>query len=333
MQGEAQRPSIMPKSRCHGRGRRKVVTHMMPRLVLAFGLGFCLIAPRSLTFASASDRGGSASQPETRAASTSISYGNFPDSPFGHFLYYLGQGRTEEAQAAFSQLSTFEERYRALTQAVYPAQYPPGTREVVTSCAGTVLKGGTNPHRRAAIYRVLAKMSYRLKDGDAALEHAQKAVQLNPNSPWGWFWLAEVYWYRGLYASEAAARRHELSLFTGSTTDDAFHRASICGKLGLLYVHHFGEPETAIRYFHREIAETMKLPADENYGAYRISRCSGSFMNILSIEAQALHDLPRAQQTLEQAAAMIPSFPGQPLDRDGILRLGLRLPTAGAPSR
>jgi hypothetical protein len=55
-------------------------------------------------------------------------------------------------------------------------------------------------------------------------------------------------------------------------------------------------------------------------------------MNILAIEVQALHDLPRAQQTLQRAIAMIPSFLSDPLDRAEILRLGLRLPEAGAPS-
>jgi len=305
---------------------------MLTPLLLAFWLGCSLIVPTTSASAFASHRAQPASQPQTRTASTGISYGQFPDSPLGHFLYYLGQGRTREAQTAFSRLSTFEDRYRALTQAVYPGQYADGIPEVVTSCAGIVLKDQADPHRRAAIYCVLAKMNYALRDTDAALGHAQNAVQLNANSPWGWFWIAEINWFRRCWAAEAAARKRELSLFTGSTTNDFLCRAQIYHKLGLVYAQHFRQPETAIGYHYRSIDETMRLPADRIYQTYRDRRCVGAFMNILAIEVQALHDLPRAQQTLQRAIAMIPSFLSDPLDRAEILRLGLRLPEAGAPS-
>ncbi len=307
--------------------------HMMTRLVLAFWLGLCLLAPMWLASASASHPGRSVRQPETRAVAAGISYSPFPDSPLGHFLYYLGQRQQKEAQEAFNQLGTFEDRYRALEQAVYPVHYPAGTREVVTACAGIALKNGRDPYRRAPIYRVLAKMTYRLRDADAALEHARKAIQLNPRSPWGWFWLAGVCWFRKFYAAEATARKRELSLFTGSTKYDSLQRAHIYSKLGLLYTYPFCQPETAIRYYQREIDETMKLPADGEYRDYRVARCGGSVMNILSIEVQALHDLPRAQRTLEWAATIIPSFPNEPLDQAHILRLRLRLPSAETPSR
>ena len=259
-----------------------------------------------------------------------ISYGQFSDSPLGHFCYYLGQGQQKEAQEAFIQLGTFEDRYRALTQAVYPSSYPAGTREVVTNCANMVLKDEADPHKRAAIYRVLAQMSYRLKDTDAALEHAQKAIRLNPNSPWGWFWLAEAYGNRGLYAAEAVARKRELSLFTGNSEDDWLHRSHIYHKLGLLHRHYFRPPETAIQYHWLDINEITKLPADENYAAYRVARCSGAFLSILLTMVQDLHDLPRAQRTLEWAMAIIPSFPEEPPYQAEILRLGLRLPMGEA---
>jgi len=195
-----------------------------------------------------------------------------------------------------------------------------------------VLKDEGNPHRRAAIHRILAQMSYRLRDTATALEHAQKAVRLNPNSPWGWFWIGEVYSDRGFYAAEAAARKRELSLFTGSTTDDWLNRASIYAKLALLYRSSFHQPETAIRYHYYEIDATMRLPADEEYRVYRAAKCSGAFMGVLVTMVQDLQDVPRAQQTLEWAAAIIPSFPSEPLERDWILSLGLRLPAAETPS-
>ncbi|MCJ7751254.1 MAG: tetratricopeptide repeat protein [Armatimonadetes bacterium] len=312
---------------------RKAITHMITRLLLAVWVGSCLIAPMSVTSAPASRQLRSAGDPEARADSASVSYGQFPDSPLGHFFYYLGQGQQKKARAAFSQIDTFEARYKALSQAVYPFSYPVGTREIVTNCANMVLRSEKDPHRRAAIYRVLCQMSYRLKDTDAALEHAQKAVRLNPNSPWGGFWLAEVYSDRGFYAAEAAARKRELSLFTGSTTDDWLNRASIYAKLALLYRSSFHQPETAIRYHYSQIDATMRLPADEEYRVYRAAACSGAFMNILATMVQDLHDVPRAQQALEWAVAIIPSFPSEPLERDWILSLGLRLPPAETPSK
>ena len=178
----------------------------------------------------------------------------------------------------------------------------------------------------AAIYRVLAQMSYRLKDTDAALEHAQKAIRLNPNSPWGWFWLAEAYGNRGLYAAEAVARKRELSLFTGNSEDDWLHRSHIYHKLGLLHRHYFRQPETAIRYFYGEVNETTKLPADDNYATYRAGRSSLAFVNILSTMVHDLHDLPRAQQTLEWAQAIVPSFSSEPVVQDCVPGMGLDLP-------
>lgn len=307
---------------------RKAVTRMMTRVLLPVGLGFCLISPMSLASASAAQ---SAKWPQAQAASAGVSQGQFPGSPLGQFWDYLGQGQQKEAQEAFSQLGTFEDRYRALTHAVYPVSYPVGTREIVTNCANMVLTDEGDPHRRAATYRVLAQMSHRLKDTDAVLEHAQKAVRLNPNSPWGWFWLAEGYSARGFYAAEAAARKRELSLFAGNTKNDWLYRGHIYSKLGLLYRRHFRQPETAIRYFYDGIKETTKLPADKEYGSYRAGRCSGAFLNILFTMVQDLHDLPRAQQTLEWAATIIPSFPSEPLHQADILSLGLRLPPTEAP--
>ena len=299
---------------------------MMVRPLLALGIGLCLIAPIPLASASASQRPRSARQSEARTASARISYGQFADSPLGHFWYYLGQGRQKEAQEAFKQLRTFEDRYRALTQAVYPFTYPPGAREVVTNCADLMLKDEADPHKRAAVYRVLAQIHYRLKDTDAAVEHARKALDLNPNSPWGWFWLAEVYGDRGFYAAEAVARKRELSLFTGDTTEDWFYREHVYAKLGHLYRSQFRQPEAAIQYYYREIDAAMRLPTDAEYGVYRAARCSGTFMSILVTMVQDLHDRPRAQQTVEWAAAIIPSFPSEPLDREWIVSLGLRVP-------
>ncbi|MFB3880723.1 MAG: tetratricopeptide repeat protein [Armatimonadota bacterium] len=303
---------------------------MMTRLLVPAGLGLCLIGPASSITAFASPPAQRARQPRTPTAAADISYGQFPDSPLGHFWFYLGQGQQREAQDAFRRISTFEQRYRALTQAVYPSSYPPGTREIVTNCANVALKDEGDPHKRAAIYRVLAQMSYRLKDTDSALANAQRAVRLNPGSPWGWFWLAEIFHDREFYAAEAAARKRELSLFTGNSVDDCLHRSHIYHKLALLYRRYFRQPETAIRYCYLDINEVMKLPDDENYAAYRVGRCSGTFLNILLTMVQDLHDLPRAQRTLEWAAAIIPSFPSEPLYQADILRLGLRLPAAEA---
>lgn len=218
------------------------------------------------------------------------------------FRFYAQTGQSAQAEEVFRSLRGFEPRYAAATYALSSIAY-----ELANRCGELMLRDGYNAHQRAAVYRILAQANARLRRNEQLLDCARKAVALNPNSPWGWWWLAEAYNVGGYahgawYASQAAVLKHELRFFTGNSDTDRLSRGQIYSNLGYLYRMPFRRPEIAVEYYRKAIPEFTGLPLDWY-------RCEGLYMNIIYTTVQNLHDPARAREVVKEAQARFPGFP------------------------
>jgi tetratricopeptide (TPR) repeat protein len=229
----------------------------------------------------------------------------------------------DKAERVFNSLSGFEARYEAATYALRCAAHE-GARRL----GELMLHDGYDAHQRAAVYRLLAQANARLQRKERLLDCATKAVALNPNSPWGWWWLAEAYHLGGYaqgeawYASRAAVLKHELTFFTGDSENDRMRRGQIYSRLGHLYRMPFRQPEIAVAYYRKAIDEFTGLPRDWY-------RCEGLYMNIIYTCVQNLHDMEHAQEVVREAQRAFPGFPHYDQTRAELRRLGLDPGRAG----
>jgi tetratricopeptide (TPR) repeat protein len=231
--------------------------------------------------------------------------------PLVLFRFYTEEKHYAEAENVFRSLPGFRARYDAATDALRRTAWAFALR-----LGELMLQDEDDAHARAAVYRILAQASAGLSRREVLLNSAQKAVQLNPNSPWGWRWLAEAYSQGGWYASEAAVRTHEMTLFTGESEADRRSRGQIYSKLGDLYRIPLRQPERAIRYYRSAIAEFTGLPQDWYV-------CEGLYMNIIYTLMQNLHDPARAREVVAEAQKAFPGFPKYEGSRVDLRQMGV----------
>jgi len=238
--------------------------------------------------------------------------------PLVLFRFYAEEERYAQAENVFRSLSGFRPRYDAATYLLRGARR--AGWDFAIRCGELMLAEESEPHRRAAVYCILAHANAWLQRWDAVLETARNAVQLNPKHPWGWHWLAEAYcrdpsgarWP----ASAKAVLEHQLTFFTDSTEIHRRSRGQIYGRLGSLHRLSFRQYEKAICCYRKEIAEFTGLPGGEY-------RCGGAYMNIIATLVENLHDPARAKRVVDEASRASPSYFEYAVVQQDLRRFGL----------